>query len=237
MLALILNLAFASTGLFTGASDCMAKSDMVSLDVVMNVKADRQLKASDSISSSLNLLITEVKKLNLKKTSIFPLAGEEGQTDKYNRDLDGEKFKFYAEKGLKVSSKDYSEVEAFLKTASKFGFLLTRKPRYEFSKLDSLNSHCIEVATIKAVDRAKSAQKALNYKTLKILKITDSPSFSFYTSDDTMDDDEQIDGFFNYESRIALAAGGAGRSHETFYSIVSQPIKATATVKILVQFE
>lgn len=237
MITEILALAFSATGLFTGASECFAKSDIVTVEVSMRVASEKPRKAIDSISSAINKISDDLSKMEIKKTTITPSAGEEGQTDKYNRELDGDRLKFYAEKSLKMTSKDCNEIESIVKLASSYGFQLNKHPRYEYSKTDSLNAVCVELATNKAIERAKAAQKAMNKQSIKILKVTDSPSFSFYTSDDTMDEDEKIDGFFNNERRIALGAGGEGRNKNTFYSIVPQSIKVSATIKILVQFE
>ena len=237
MLPEVLLSLFSATGLFTGYAQCEVKSDIVIAEVSTTLQSNNPRLSADSISKQLSNLLKAVELKHFKNTTVSTLAGEQGRTGKYERDLDGKDKTYYATKSLRIWSNDFIEAQEIIGIAAQYGFLLTKAPKYAYSKVDSLNANCIEQATKIAIARANAAKLAISAKSFVILKISDNDELSYYTSDDTQEQEEEIDGFFIERHQEALAAGGQGEGIGAFYSIAPQPIKSASKIKLLVKFD
>lgn len=176
------------------------------------------------------------KTLGLKRTNISVQESSEGRQNNQNKNKDEAK-EYFANKSIKITTRDFEEIQPLLQSAAEAGFLMSGTIEYFLTNSDSLKSACIDKAVKIALERAKVAKKTLNGLSMSVLKITDSDDFDLYTSDDTKTDEEGIDKFFTNRRQYGFAAGRAGmaRGPQLFYKISPAKIKVNSAIRILVK--
>ncbi len=238
MLIELVTMIFATTGVFSGSATCEKIADGVGVNLQMTVESNSQHIPADSISTAMVKLFESAKALKLKLTSIAVQTSSEGKRYVRNGKSSDEK-EFYADKSIKVTTRDFDEIQYLLQAAAGAGFLMNGSPEYFVNNSDSLKTSCIEHAIEVAVGRAKAAKNALNGISMSVLKITDSDEFNLYTSDDSHVSDESIDAFFSNKviSGHSARHPGFGSKSRIFYKIAPAQIKVVSSVRILVNIK
>lgn len=239
MIPELLTILSAATGVFTGSATCEKMPDGVSAHLGMMVESNQPRVPADSISKSLQKVLEATRTFGLKEPNLTVTESSEGITDSRKSDRDEAKV-FYARKGITIRTTSFQEMGSFLDYAAQQGFTSYGQPSFYLDNLDSLQNACLELATRNALERATAAKKALNGRSMSILKITDTERFHLYTSDDTKIGDENIDAFFDREMSSGSGHGmvqrsPVGSSPRLFYKIVPTPRSITSSVKILVK--
>lgn len=239
MLVPLLGLLFSATAVFQGTATCEKMADGVSVELAMNVESKETKVPSDSISNAMTRLFSEIQRGDLKSLSVSVMATQEWQ-NRPSSQKQNEPTTFIASKNIKLSSKNFQEMQTGLQIAADHGFLMQGSQRYYIDAMDSLNNSCLEKATKNAISRAETAMKALRAKSMTIEKITDSDKFDLYTSDDTKSPGKPVDEFFTKESAVRpyAARGRVGlTSSAMFYKLLPQPIVVNSSVKLLVDIK
>lgn len=237
MILEMITILFAATGSFYGKAVCEKPADGARIRLYMNVESNNSRAPAESISIAMDKIFEASKLLGLKQTKISIQQSSEGRRI-YQREKPLDEKEFYGKKTITIATKEFMEVQKLLQFAAEAGFLMDGTPEYFLDNADSLTNSCIEKATATALQRARAAVRALNGSNMSVLKISDDNDFHVFTSDDTRQDQEPIDKFFE-SGRSFYASRGripVPSNTQTFYKVAPIPLQSSCAVKILVDF-